>query len=300
VKIALFGASNQVGACLVPALLAGGHQVTAMSRRPRPPWIAESPDLDWRVHDLSGSEPGSLPGNRAMIYLAPLEYVDRAIQCCPGITRVVAFSSTSRLTKADSSSAAERRVAQGLAEGEDRVRSFCDRANISWTLLRPTIIYGAGLDRSLTRVANIMQRWRLFFLPARGVGLRQPVHAADLAAAAVSALQAPDCEGQCYELPGAETLSYLKMLGRIADSVRGQPRIIRVPGGLVRWAIPALNLLPGFRDLSPALFDRIDQDLVFDLDRAAADLGYQPRAFQPDPECWLRLDQRSGSLKQVQ
>jgi hypothetical protein len=57
---------------------------------------------------------------------------------------------------------------------------------MGWTILRPTLIYGAGIDRSITPIVQRALRLRLFPIPLAG-GLRQPVHADDIARAVVAA-----------------------------------------------------------------------------------------------------------------
>ena len=59
---------------------------------------------------------------------------------------------------------------------------------IACTVFRPTLIYGAGTDRSLAPIARFARRWRVLPVPLGANGLRQPVHARDLAAACVAVL----------------------------------------------------------------------------------------------------------------
>src|SRR5690606_10084758 len=100
--------------------------------------------------------------------------------------RVVATSSMSAESKIGSDVPAERAVARELREGEAALARACAELGSAWTVLRPTLVYGAGLDKSLTPIARRALRTRLFPLPA-GRGLRQPVHADDIAQAVLAA-----------------------------------------------------------------------------------------------------------------
>lgn len=60
-------------------------------------------------------------------------------------------------------------------------------------------------------------------------GLRQPVHAEDLAIGALAAAASPAAINKFYALPGAETLSYREMIGRIFDGLGMPRRTISVP-----------------------------------------------------------------------
>jgi nucleoside-diphosphate-sugar epimerase len=124
--------------------------------------------------------------------------------------------------------------------------------NIPWTVLRPALIYGLGLDRNVTAAARFIRRWHCFPLGGSGKGLRQPVHADDLAAAALAALDLPAAEGQSFNLGGADTLSYRQMIQRIFEALGQHPRFLRVP---------FLARLPG---AIGAVAARMEQDLAFD------------------------------------
>jgi nucleoside-diphosphate-sugar epimerase len=195
------------------------------------------------------------------------------------MARLVAFSSTSRFTKARSPDPAERAVAARLAEGEARVEAFCADAGVAWTVLRPTLIYAEGLDRNVSRLAGLARRFGVLPLSGRGQGLRQPVHADDLAVAAVEALGREAAFGRAYDLPGGETLSYRAMAERVFAGLGRTPRILSVPKPVWRAGLAvAAPLLPG---VGAAMGERMDQDLAFDGAAAARDLGWSPRPFQP-------------------
>ena len=79
-----------------------------------------------------------------------------------------------------------------------------------------------------------------------GPGLRQPVHAEDLAIGAIAAAASPAAVNKIYSLPGAETISYREMIGRIFDGLRLPRRTISVPPLLWRMAFAlAKPLFPG-------------------------------------------------------
>lgn len=221
-------------------------------------------------------------GITAAVALCPLwGLVDRLPALTAlGIRRIVAVSSMSRVTKAASPDSDERAVAERLAAAEDAVARWAERHATRVTILRPTLVYDGLHDRNVTRIAGFVRRWRFFPLVGAGCGLRQPLHADDLAAACVSALDAPSPR-PCYDVAGGETLTYREMVSRIFVAVGRRPRFVEVPRVLVRAALPMLGLLPGFRGVSVAAFDRMNEPLVADNAAAVADLGFVPRPFNP-------------------
>ena len=194
-----------------------------------------------------------------------------------GARRLVALSSTSRFTKRDSAAASERAVAARLAAAEDQVLDWTRTRGIAATILRPTMVYDGIHDQNVARIARFIRRFGCYPVAGAAVGLRQPVHADDVATACESALQ---CDGlrEAYELSGGETLAYREMIGRIFAWLERPPRLVTLPLPLVRAAGPLVRLLPGLESL-PTMAARMNEDLVFDHGAAARDFGFHPRAF---------------------
>lgn len=273
--VLVFGASSQIGHFLLPRLLASGEPVLAISRVPR----ASSAELTWLQGALPDRVPdvpvlsavlccGPLPGLAAWLERTPLQHSPR----------IVALSSMSAEAKRASSVAAERELAQQLLAGEAALARACDRARYAWTVLRPTLVYGAGLDRSLTPLAQRAARTRIFLLPA-GTGLRQPVHADDLAQAMLAALECPAAAGRVLSIGGGERLSARDMLARVRRSVPCRS----VPLPLPRWLLRcAGGVLPRWR----GPLARLQLDQVADNTEMQQLLGIQPRPFQPDAATW--------------
>jgi nucleoside-diphosphate-sugar epimerase len=151
---------------------------------------------------------------------------------------------------------------------------------VAWTILRPTLIYAEGQDQNVSRLARLIRRLGFLPLAGSGQGLRQPVHADDLAAAAIAAAASPAAENRAYDLPGGETLTYRAMVERVFEGMGRRPAILPLPEGLWRLAFAlARPLLPG---ATAQMGARMSEDLTFDGSAAAADFGWKSRAFHPD------------------
>ena len=194
-----------------------------------------------------------------------------------GARRLVALSSTSRFTKRDSAAASERAIAARLAAAEDQVLDWARTRGIAATILRPTMIYDGIHDQNVARIARFIRRFGCYPVAGAAVGLRQPVHADDVATACESALQ---CDGlhETYEISGGETLTYREMVGRIFAWLERPPRLVTLPLPLVRAAGTLVRLLPGLESV-PTMAARMNEDLVFDHGAATRDFGFHPRAF---------------------
>lgn len=273
----VFGASGQIGAALLPRLIAAGWQVHALSRGPQ----AAMPGVTWHRGGF-GSMPELPTGVDAIVSCGPLDafgrwYADTAPDC----PRVIAFGSTSVLVKHDSVDPAERDLAARLQGGEDAVFATAVRTGAAATLLRPTLVYGAGRDASLSRIAAIAERLGGFAIPADARGLRQPVHVDDLAAAAIAALHAPASHGRAYALGGGEALPYRQMLARTLACLQPPARLWTVPAPMFRAALAVAHALGRAKGFGPGALARLREDMVFDIAPAIRDLGYAPRPFRP-------------------
>ncbi len=239
-------------------------------------------DRRWLQADLGDPDLGSkLPAIEAVYSLSPIWLLPQALEAlrAAGMKRLVAFSSTSRFTKQDSPEPAERETARRLAEAEAAVEAFCAAHKIAWTILRPTLIYAEGQDGNVSRLAGLIRRFGVLPISGRGEGLRQPVHADDLAAGAIAAAASKAARDMAYDLPGGETLSYRAMVQRLFESLNKSVLILRLPPWLWGAAFAlARPLLPG---ATVAMGARMADDLVFDGSAAARDFGWAPRDFRP-------------------
>ncbi len=286
-RILLLGATSLIGRFLTPRLASAGLNALAISRAPpagqeRDVAQKAASVLQWAPGDLT--QPDTLPALEpadAIVSLSPIWLLPPALPKLleTGARRVIAFSSTSRVTKIQSPVSAERAVAERLADGEAQTLDLCANAGVACTLLRPTLIYAEGEDRNVSRLAELIRRFGVLPLSGAGEGLRQPVHADDLAWAALALLDAPATAGKIYALPGGETLSYRAMVERVFESLGRTPRILTVPPPL--WRLGLTLASPVLKGATSAMGQRMGQDLTFDAGPAAADFGWAPRAFRP-------------------
>ena len=272
-RVGVLGASSLVGECLLPMLRKAGWRVVAFSRR-----AAESGlGVEWR--QLPFTEVAAEISHWicvAHIWVLP-DYF--ALIEASGARRIVVLSSTSRFTKVGSGDTAEQATAAKLIDGDARVRAWAESRGIEWVILRPTLIYGLGRDKNISEIACFIRRFGFFPVLGEAKGLRQPIHAEDVAGACLAALQAPDAANRIYNISGSETLSYREMVIRVFDALGRPPRLLTVPLWAFRLAVTTLRRLPRYRQWSAAMAERMNRDLVFDHTDAVRDLGFKPRGF---------------------
>jgi nucleoside-diphosphate-sugar epimerase len=273
----VFGGSGQIGAPLLRRLHDADWRVVAVSRTAQP----ESPGAQWLRGDFDRID--GLPRRvDAIISCGPLDHFARWYAASAiHARRVIAFGSTSVEVKQDSADAHERDLARRLAEGERAMFDAAATRGAAATVLRPTLVYGAGRDRTLTRIAQLARRWGRFALPRDACGLRQPVHVDDLAAAAHACIDSVASHGHAYALPGADTLPYREMVARVLAALQPPVSLTLLPAPLFSAALFGARVLGRGDGLGDAVVARMRDDLVFDPAPAWRDFGYAPRPFQP-------------------
>jgi nucleoside-diphosphate-sugar epimerase len=263
--VLVFGAGASVGSFLLP-LLGGHYTVIAVSRSPRPDWI---------VGDLNNAHQ-RWPTTEIVVSLGPLDafaaWLERQE---PAPRRVIALSSMSAESKRESSDPVERELAERLRGAEARVFEFGHRCGSACTILRPTLIYGAGTDRSLAPIARFARRWRILPIPLNAGGLRQPVHAADLAQACLDVIDNPATHGKTYALGGGERLRFDTLLRRLQQETPGF--VLPIP--LPVCALRHLTRLWRGGSIGAVALQRLRDDLIADNAAATRDFGYAPGQF---------------------
>ena len=286
-QVGVLGATSLVGRCLLPLLTKNGWLVRAYSRHKV---TSADPDIKWVQVPLSPEELHRPTGESdkigfwicvASIWVLP-DYFPMLEK--HGARRIVAVSSTSIFTKSRSGSAEEKSTVLKLSSAETRLEQWSANTGVEWIVLRPTLIYGRGMDKNISEIVRLIRRLGIFPLLGKGDGLRQPVHADDVAMACLSALEKTDIVNRAYNISGGETLSYLEMINRLFTALGCRPRMIHVPLGFFRLAVAMLRLFPRYRHLTSQMAERMNTDLVFDHADARHDLNFQPRPFRPGPE----------------
>ncbi len=272
----VIGATGLVGGYIVEHLVRGGEHPSALSRSEQ-----DRPGIDWFRGDLEKPDTLKLPPFATLYCTADAILLADALPRLfnPSLRRLVVFSSTSVITKQDTEVAAERETIGKLADAERKIAAACEQHNVGWTILRPTLIYAEGRDTNITPLSRLIRRFGFMPLVGGAPGLRQPVHAEDLAIGAIAAASSPAAVNKIYSLPGGETLTYREMIGRIFDGLQLPRRTISVPAFL--WRTGFVLARPLFPSANVAMGIRMMKDMTFDPTPAIRDFGWNPRNFNP-------------------
>src|ERR1700691_2814373 len=286
-RLLVTGGSGVLGGYVLAEAARRGHACVALAPSPAAARTVAARDATPLAGDLDdGAALAGLFASAhcdALVNLASLGFghapavVGAAVGA--GVDRAVFVSTTAVTTALPARSRAVR-----LGAGESIRSSW-----LAWTILRPTMVYGAPGDRNLARLLALLARARRtplradlpLVLPVPGGGrrLQQPVHVADLAGAVLTAVERPETAGSCYDVAGPESLTFAELLRASAAAVGCRVRLVPVP------LAPVIALTRGYERVSrrPRIraeqWQRLAEDKAFPIDAAARDLDYAPRPF---------------------
>jgi nucleoside-diphosphate-sugar epimerase len=275
-KSLVIGGTGVVGGLIVEHLVRGGARPFVLSRSPQ-----SRPGVDWFRGDLEKPDTLIFPPFEVLYCTADAILLPPALPHLfnPSLKRAVVFSSTSVFTKLDTEVAAERETIKKLIDAEQKIAAACEQHNVGWTILRPTLIYAEGRDTNITPLSQLIRKFGFMPLVGGAPGLRQPVHADDLAIGAISAASSAAAVNKFYSLAGGETLTYREMIGRLFDGLLLPRRSISVPVFL--WRVGFNLAKPLFPSANVAMGIRMMKDMTFDSTPATHDFGWNPRKFNP-------------------
>lgn len=279
------GASGQIGIFAIPLLVAAGFRVLALSRRGKPATYPDIDGVEWLLPGaLSRAHTESV---NQLLSCGPLGLANKLLATCPATRRVIAFSTSSVYSKLDSGDRREREEIAGILAEEKKLKRHCSERDIAMSIFRPTLVYGCGMDRNLSLLARWIDRFGFLPVAGRAGGLRQPVHAHDLAIAAVTGLMHESPLAVDTPICGGSTLSFHDMVSRVFTALGRRPRLVGVPPRLLAMLVSACRAIPAFRGISPEMVRRQAVDLVFDDIEVRTALNFSARPFRPSREDFM-------------
>jgi len=277
-RLLLTGASSQIGVFAIPRLIEAGFHVIAVSRKAKPEEFPAYDQVEWldEAESVKASE-----NCQYLLSAGPIQLAQKFLATGEQFQSAVVFSSSSVETKRESDNTVEREQIREILALESELRLGAQARGLKLVIFRPTLIYGCGLDTNISQLAKWIRRYGFMPVNGKATGLRQPVHADDLASVAVTALLSEVVCPDAMSLTGGDTLSYSEMVSRIFTALGKPVRLLRLP----QWLFVLLvNLASRFKTISGIngeMVKRQKLDLVFDDQLARELFNYDPRSFQP-------------------
>ena len=276
-RLLVTGGSGFLGGYVLEEAVRRGHEAmalarseaaaTAVARRGGQPLIGDFDDPD-RLPDAFSTARCEALVNLASLGsgYAPVIVTATRAAC---INRAVFVSTTAVTTSLPARSKQVRLAAEKEIRG----------SGLQWTILRPTMIYGAPGDRNLSRLLALLPRVPVLLVPGGGRHLQQPVHVADVADAVLNAVERPAVAGRCYDIAGPEPLSFTELLRICARAAGSRTHLIPVPLAPLAAVARCYEVLSAHPRIRAEQLQRLAEDKTFVISDASRDLGYVPRPF---------------------
>jgi uncharacterized protein YbjT (DUF2867 family) len=302
-KVLVTGGTGFVGREIVRQLHNTGHQVHLLARNADSPATKEvAAQFGAKVHPGNVFDAESLwdacTGMEAVIHLVGIigEAGDQTFENVHtrGTRNILYVAKDARLKRFLHMSALGTRsdaissYHQTKWAAEEQVR----RSGLSWTIFRPSIIYGPG-DGFVTLFAKIIRSSPVVPIVGNGRTRFQPVSVKSVATAFVKALSEPTTIGATYDLCGEETFTLDEIVNQILDVMQKRRLKLHVPIGVARYPAALLEFVfPHlFRKAPPLSRDQLvmlQEDNVGNPESADQLFGLKPLSFRQEIARYLR------------
>ena len=272
-KILFTGATGLLGGAMVEAFLSAGHDLRCLVRKDSP----NAPRLAGKEVEIARGDVRSerdlrraFSGMDAVAHVAGIEFAPVVVSAMQseGVERLLAVSSTSYHSRFEFRS-------RPKAEMEGVVKS----SGLSWTVVRPAMIYGSELDKNVHKLLRFLDRLPAFPMFGDGGNLWQPVFFEDCAKGACEALMREGAARETYDLPGSRPLTYDDLVKTAAGAMGSKPRIVHLPIEPVRRGLELAERLRLPLPIKTEQVARLREDKAYPYEKAKEELDYSPRTF---------------------
>lgn len=271
--ILVTGATGYTGGHVVPRLRPLGQPLRFLVRPGTDAGGLCGPGDELVRGDLQGAADvgRACAGVEAIVHLAHIRFAPAlAAAADDRLRHAVLVSSTWRHSQ----------VASPAVDEVVRAEAAVAASSLPWTVLRPTMIYGPGNDRNISRLVALVRGRGWVPVFGSGEQLHQPVYVEDVARACVQALALPGPTRRAYDIGGAQALPYNELLACIGQVLDRPVRRVHLPA---RPAAAALALLEALGLRLPVTAEQVrrsQESRACDTGPARADLGYDPVTFE--------------------
>jgi uncharacterized protein YbjT (DUF2867 family) len=226
--ILVTGATGFIGGRLVPALVAAGHDVRAMTRRPAEYDGPGSP-VGGDVHDVSTLGP-ALEGVDVAYYLVHSldadDFESRDARAARAFGKAAAEAGVDQIVYLGGLGAEDAQLSAHLRSRRE-VEELLGAGGVPVTVLRAGIVIGrGGISWELTR--QLVKNLPAMVVPKWVATRTQPIAVDDVVRYLVGVADEPRALGRVFEIGGPEPMTYLQML-EVASEVADGKRVPIVP-----------------------------------------------------------------------
>jgi uncharacterized protein YbjT (DUF2867 family) len=224
-KVLVAGSTGFVGRRLCPALGAAGHEVLAMTRRPKDYCGAGEPIRGDVVEPASVAS--ALQGCDAAYYLVhrlgEKNFARGDAEAATAFGMAAAEAQVSRIIYLGGLGDEKDDLSEHLRSRRE-VEGLLGQGGVPVTVLRAGIIVGdGGISWEMTR--QLVEHLPAMVTPRWVHTKTQPIAVADVIRYLVGVLEVPATIGRVFDIGGPEVMEYVDMLRRVA-TIEGRPLLV--------------------------------------------------------------------------
>jgi nucleoside-diphosphate-sugar epimerase len=267
-RIAITGAGGFVGKALLHAARLRGHQTVALTRRDG---AIRGADITARIDaiDDERSMRRAFDGADAVVHLAARVHVmSETAPDAAALYHAINVEGTRVALESAVAAGVNHFVSMSTAKvhGEGRARPYAETdalapegpyatskrdaeelvagagSGISWTIVRPPLVYGPGVGGNFRRLLSLAQLGALVPLPLAAIRNRRSlVFVGNLADALLHVLAGGRAADQRYLVSDGEDLSTSDLLRRIGAALGARPMLFALPPGLLMGVLRTIG-----------------------------------------------------------
>tara|TARA_Y100001935_G_scaffold252571_1_gene256788 strand:+ start:4530 stop:5381 length:852 start_codon:yes stop_codon:yes gene_type:complete len=276
-NILIVGSNSLVGKSLKSLNLLSGFDIYKTSRS-----ISKDVSNNFIEFDLKRNENKKINIDfEWCIYLADLDLIDGLLNEKVKFKNLIAFSTSSVLTKIHSSHKKDQKLVERFQNAEEYTKKKCIEKGIQCFIFRPTMIYSIGSDQNITVISNFIKKYKFFPRIGSYSGLRQPVSSDCLAKLisnvidSGSQLDSPES----FQVAGKETMTFEEMIIRIFKYNRVKPIFIPVNKAFFGFMLKILKYFGFLQNISFEMIDHASMDFNFDISEVIDKFNFNPKEF---------------------
>lgn len=265
--------TSPIGLCILRRLLAANIEVIALYKdkpidiyHPKLSWMQGSLDEE-KLNFTKEYSPKTLICTSQIQRLA--RHLENASEA--GVKRLICFSSITIFSEKPNNKA------RGLILAEQDITRISARFDMDYTILRAPLVYGMAGTSDINTIYKFIKKFGFFPIANGTTEICPPVHADDLAIAAIQILNIEQTYRKNYNLAGGRRIIYKDMVKKLFEISRKKTAISEQP--ILRTIFNIYSRLQGQRDINNEVMNYEVKEHVKSYNEAINDFGYSARSF---------------------
>ncbi len=160
---------------------------------------------------------------------------------------------------------------------------------IPYTIIRPSLIYGAG-DQFTLRLADIIRKSPVLPVIGSGKSKVQPIYIDDVTDCLVKAVTTESFLNEIYEIGGPEQLTYEEVMRLIAEAMGINRRAVHMPMAFMKSAARVLETVLSSPPITSEQLIMLQEDNVCSLRDVCDACGAPPTPFREGLKKFIQPD----------